>query len=302
MIFEKKATTIEEQISLLKLRGMIIEDDNTALYSLQHISYYRLSGYWYPFQHDTRRHLFRSKTSFGKIINRYNFDKELRMVLFSAIESLEVSLRTKMTNIIATELSPWWFENASNFRDFNRHCELMQTIRRDVSKSKDSFILSHRKRYAKDNRNPPSWKTFEVLSLNTLSKLYDELNSSIASKRILANEYRSINNEYFSNWLQSISILRNICAHHGRLINRSFSVSPRIITATPHPWLSNPSQFINNKDLYIRICIIKYLLDAIGKGSHFKAILFTLFAQYPNINLSSFGFTSGWKKEPLWAQ
>jgi len=45
----KPSLSPEEQLQLLKERGLIIEDETKALHLLQHISYYRLSGYWYPF-------------------------------------------------------------------------------------------------------------------------------------------------------------------------------------------------------------------------------------------------------------
>lgn len=44
----KQATTIEEQIALLKNRGMIIGDEDKAKEILMDIGYYRLGFYWFP--------------------------------------------------------------------------------------------------------------------------------------------------------------------------------------------------------------------------------------------------------------
>ena len=54
----KKSRSIEEQIELLKQRGMIVGDEAFAARHLAHISYYRLKGYWWDMQYDKTRHLF----------------------------------------------------------------------------------------------------------------------------------------------------------------------------------------------------------------------------------------------------
>ena len=56
----KKSRSIEEQIELLKQRGMIVGDEIFAARHLAHISYYRLKGYWWDMQYDKTRHLLSS--------------------------------------------------------------------------------------------------------------------------------------------------------------------------------------------------------------------------------------------------
>ena len=46
----KPFKTIDEQIELLRYRGMTIADDEVARHALERIGYYRLSGYSYPFR------------------------------------------------------------------------------------------------------------------------------------------------------------------------------------------------------------------------------------------------------------
>lgn len=92
----KESRSIQEQIDLLKHRGMIIEDEEFAHLHLSHISYYRLKGYWWDMQTDKERHIFKNDANFKDVIARYFFDKELRLILFDAIEAIEIALRTKM--------------------------------------------------------------------------------------------------------------------------------------------------------------------------------------------------------------
>ena len=48
--YKKPALTFEQQLSHLQNRGLVINDQADALLKLSAISYYRLSGYWFPFR------------------------------------------------------------------------------------------------------------------------------------------------------------------------------------------------------------------------------------------------------------
>lgn len=75
-----------EQIALLKGRGMKTDDELEAYHLLSHVSYYRLKGYWWDMQSDKEIHLFRNNADFKEVITRYKYDKELRILLFGAID------------------------------------------------------------------------------------------------------------------------------------------------------------------------------------------------------------------------
>ena len=58
----KQWKSFEEQLQLLKSRGLLVDDEQAALDYLERIGYYRLSGYWYSF-----RQLILSTTEAGKV-------------------------------------------------------------------------------------------------------------------------------------------------------------------------------------------------------------------------------------------
>ena len=79
------ATTIEEQIVLLKNRGMEIEDEKKAAECLLDIGYFRLGFYWFPFEKSyprkvKRDHNFKDNTKFDYAIKLYYFDFDLRNI------------------------------------------------------------------------------------------------------------------------------------------------------------------------------------------------------------------------------
>ena len=97
--YTNQAITTEQQIEILKERGLHIDDIKQAIDVLDTISYFRLAGYWKHFEIDHFTHQFRAGSCFSDIVKLYSFDKELRALLFTAIQTIEVSVRTKIMNL-----------------------------------------------------------------------------------------------------------------------------------------------------------------------------------------------------------
>jgi len=93
--FNKPHLTLEEQLTLLETRSLIVQDRKRAKHFLGHLNYYRLSGYWFPFKQSPTINQFRPNTSFEDVLNLYIFDRELRLLVIDAIERIEVSVRSK---------------------------------------------------------------------------------------------------------------------------------------------------------------------------------------------------------------
>jgi abortive infection bacteriophage resistance protein len=86
-------------------RGLVVNDPDTATRYLTHIGYYRLSGYTRPFQKDTSGQGtsdFKPGSTFEDVLDRYVFDRKLRLLVMDAVERIEVSTRAALSNVIAT--------------------------------------------------------------------------------------------------------------------------------------------------------------------------------------------------------
>ncbi len=299
-MFQKQALTIEAQIQQLKARGLIIEHDDNPEHYLSHISYYRLAGYWWPMQDDKINHVFKPNSRFKDIISLYNFDRELRLLIFDVIEKIEISLRTKLIYHLSHEFDPWWFQNTNLFQNTGQLIRTLSSIDEEIERSKDAFIKEHKKRHKDDLRFPPAWKALELTSFGSLSKLYGNLKNTIQSKDVIAYEFGTVNHTYLPSWLQSISQIRNYCAHHSRLWNKNLPGRPKLLSKPPKPWITvvpNESEF---HQLYIHLCCMKYLLNIVHPNNHFTKELVGLFEQYPNVDLRALGMQLNWAQEPLW--
>ncbi len=300
MHYHKPTIPVKDQIQLLKSRGLLMGDESLAEHYLNNISYYRLAGYWWPMQADKVNHLFKTNSRFEDVVALYSFDSELRLLLFNAIERIEIGLRTRMINHLAHEVDPWWFENPSIFKNKLAFAVNLKAIDRDLKNSKEVFIRQHYQKYHADSRRPPAWKTLEVVSFGLLSKLYGNLGSHFESKDTIAKEINTVNHTFLRTWLQSLSQIRNICAHHGRLWNKNLPGRPKLLPRPPAPWLTLVPPVSQHHALYVHVCCMKYLLDAISPGHRFTLKLKTLFCKYPSVDLDALGFSKIWDKEPLW--
>lgn len=89
-------------MAMLKNRGLLFDDEQAAVECLKIISYFRLANYWKPMESDKVNHVFKPKSKFENVVTLYNFDKELRTLIFSAIQSIEIALRTKVIQIVSS--------------------------------------------------------------------------------------------------------------------------------------------------------------------------------------------------------
>ncbi len=297
--FNKPALTLDEQIDLLVSRGLEISCRESARQYLQFIGYYRLSGYCIHFQdnQDTlegnKVHRFKPGTTFEQILSHYTFDRKLRVLLIDAIERIEVAFRTTLSNTMCLNHGPHWYLNESLFcvdKYFN-HTLFLDRIDRHISDNKKlPFIHHYSSKYDNPSR-PPSWMVMEILPIGSLSRLYLKLKFQSDRKQV-AGVY-GLNPRLLSSWIHSVAYLRNLCAHHSRVWNKVFTISPEI--AKEH------SGFLkHNNRLFAQTVIINAFLKVISPDSNWPSRLKELFDEYPTIPIEAMGFSENWHQEAFW--
>lgn len=169
-------------------------------------------------------------------------------------------------------------------------------LRTELNRSHDEFITEHFRKYD-DPEMPPAWKTLEVASFGTLSKLYKNMNDNAIKKQV-ARSFNIPQHKCMQSWLATLTIVRNTCAHHARLWNAHFSLVPRMSDRMRGRWITNQSY--SSDRIYLSLCCIAYWLNAIDTDNGFVADFKYLLNKYPIINPSMMGFPSDWQEEPLW--
>lgn len=299
-MFNKNATSISQQIEILKNRGLLIKDESYAAHQLANISYYRLGEYWYSMQDDKENHTFKPNSTFENVMALYNFDRELRFFLFDVIERIEISLRTKLIYHLSHEFDPWWFQNFELFEDSKALVKTLSGLEEELERTKEATIKNHNKKHKDDKRFPPAWKSLEQTSFGSLSKLYGNIKNTIQSKDEIAKEFGAVNHTYLPSWLQSITQIRNYCAHHSRLWNKNLPSTLKLLPKPPYKWINDVPNQNDFQYLYIHLCIMKYLLNTIEPDNQFTFRLKSLFKKYPNVDSKALGMKPNWAQEELW--
>jgi abortive infection bacteriophage resistance protein len=301
MKYTKGAVTVADQIAMLRERGLVIADEPLAAHYLSTISYYRLAGYLLPLQNDKVNHLYKPGSHFEQAVDMYRFDQKLRALVLSVTELIEVSIRTRLIYTLSLQHSPWWFEDPSLFNSPDEHADFLAAVDRELEHSHEEFIRDHRRRYGDDERRPPAWKTLEVATFGALSRLYGNIRPTLAGRGDIADFFLVPRENYLSGWLQSISQVRNICAHHARLWNRTITATPRHIKRIQRPELRyNPISDSQRHKLYAVLCVMNYLLYTIDPAYSLRRHLVELFAEFPKVDTGAMGFLTDWQEQPLW--
>lgn len=305
----KQAYAIDQQIALLKSRGMLFRNELQAAQYLSNISYYRIKGYWWDMQEDYTLHTLKPNTYFEDIISRYNFDRQLRLIVFDAIERIEIALRTKMVYHLSISYGGLWYLDPALFETTTItlsdgtastiHKNTLDELKKEFKRSQEIFIKDHHQRYP--NQDADAWKILEVASMGTLSKLYKNLKSQLPEKAAIANEMGLNLHSELSSWLEAINYIRNIIAHHSRLWSRNMVKTPTARLNNPiGQWFIHPLTQVQTKKTFLIISCMLYLCNEVTPGHQIKNKILTLFKTNPNIPIYKLGFLNDWNNEPLW--
>ena len=130
MRYTKQAMTLAQQIQTLQGRGLMIADTNKAEQALDAISYFRLADYWYHLEADHHTHQFLPNSHFEEVLACYYFDKDLKALLFKAIQTIEVAVRSKVIKHFAPTCGPFWFMDETKAVNQRRFQTNLDTIKK----------------------------------------------------------------------------------------------------------------------------------------------------------------------------
>lgn len=296
MSYTKPPLDTLDIIETLKERGLRIIDEVQAVKFLNHVSYFRFATYLRPMEDDASTHHYKPTASFEKAVILYEFDARLRHLLFSAIQQIEVSLRSKIINKFSLAHGAMWFVDSSLAANKHKFTENLSALERELQRSKDDFIKEHFVKYGSEGY-PPAWKLIELTSFGCLTKLYFNF-SDTAVKKLIAREYGVPQHEILESWMKSVNALRNACAHHGRVWNRIMPVMPQLPTRLKKTWIADISIAPNR--LYAILCCMIYWLNAIAPDNTLAKDFRELLDAYSNVDTRAMGFSENWRNEPLW--
>jgi len=277
--YNKQFLNIEEQINLLKSRGLIVNDEEKAKFFLKHIGYYHLSIYAKAYQNSEEQ--FKNETTFEDIINLYNFDKKLRILILDILERIEMSFKCVLSHEITKTRSDnyWYTIDKNNYKDKDK----IEDILNELRTSKEIYIEHFYKTYPKSNY-PPAWIFFESLTFGKCIIFARNLDEK--ERQIIAGFYKL--SKASINMLFQLSLLRNACAHHVRVWNRDFTMQVAI-----YPKYTNAFNGSRKNSLYAYLVVLQIFLIKISPESGWLEKLKDLISEY-DIDINKMGFCTDW--------
>ncbi|WP_187274702.1 MULTISPECIES: Abi family protein [unclassified Methylobacterium] len=275
---------------------MEVADPAVAEAFISNVGYYRLSGFYkyYLDPNDPQREKMRAGVTFDDVVKLYEFDRRLRALLSRALERIEISIKSKLSHEAATAHGAFWLCEPVNF-DRGRHAQIIEMIDKYIGdKTVDHqhvFINHFMNKYS--NPYPPCWMMMELFSFGALSKVYKLSKGTI--RKSVADQF-GLQHDILESWLHSLSFARNVCAHHGRVWNKGFTIKPKI------PKMYNKVWPDTSQDKLYSVCaVVWHLLSRIDPASPWPQRLATILDGKPNVTLAAMGFPDDWQERRPWA-
>ena len=301
---EKNFKNLDEQVEILKFKGLIINDENYAKKILLRENYFFLMGYRHLFMEPGDRH-FKEGTTFEELYSLFLFDRSIRNVLFKYILVIENNLKS----ITSYQLSKKYgykerdYLKAKNFTsDPNKQAQLndlLKKMKRQIKVNGSQHTATQH--YVSNYGYIPLWILVKVLSFGIVSEMYSILKPE--DQKEIANVY-DIDINSLIVYLPILANYRNLCAHEDILYENK--TQKAIDDTVFHKLLKlkkEDDDYIQGKnDVFCLIIIMKQLLNT----DDFKNMTFELdnILETLNFNLRTIsinkvldrmGFPKNWK-------
>lgn len=255
--------TIDEQLDILKAKGLVIEDYDRARDILLRENYFFLNGYRSPFL-ITGSKRFIDGCTFEELYSLFIFDRFFRNIIFKNVLIVENNYKSIFSYVLSRKYG-YKEKDYLNVNNFDRSKEKARQINDLIRKLKrqiriNGYQHSATSHYINNYGYIPLWVGVKVLSFGLMGELYSILKEE--DKDEIASYYKNIDSEDFGNYLSILSNYRNLCAHEDILYNHE--TQKGINDTSIHQILDIPQvdgEYIYGKhDIFALIIILKHVL------------------------------------------
>ena len=261
----KPFITYSDQINILTQKKQLnVSDLSYAERKLHDIGYYSLIDGYKDIFYNPMTRTYVKGTDFADIVALYEFDENLRSLVFKYICHIEQKIRSLISYSFCEAFSENQsaYLNSANYNVSNKNSrdisKLISILTYEANQNTEhSYVAYQRNTYG----NVPLWVIMKTLTLGQTSKMYSFMLPSIKSK--VSVHYGNITEKELIQYLKVLTVFRNICAHNERLF--SFETRFEIPDTLLHKKMSIPqkgTQYLYGKhDMFALLIAFRYLLD-----------------------------------------
>ena len=264
MLVTKEFKTIDQQIDILKKKGLIIDDEVMAKNILLKENYFFLNGYRHLFMNSPTDRTFISGATFSELYALFQFDRYSRNIFFKNLLIIE----NRLKSVISYQLSKKYGykeKDYLNYRNFDQNPEKKRRVKDVIDKMKRQIRINTARHnatmhYLKNYGFIPLWILVKVLSFGMVCELFSILKEE--DKIEIASVFQ-VTPEDLESFLPILSNYRNLCAHEDIVFDHK---TERSIPDTEYHKKLNifkmDDEYIYGKnDLFAVIIIFKIMLE-----------------------------------------
>lgn len=259
----KTFKTIDEQIEILKSKGLVVNYFEETKELLLRENYFFVSGYRHLFMKSSKDRMFITGTTFEELYALFNFDRQIRNVFFKNLLIIENNAKS----IFSYQLSKKYgikeknYLNPSNFDqspEKNRQInDLLKKIKRQIRINGGQHTATMH--YITNYGFVPFWVVVKVLSFGLISELYTVMKREDQKE---VAEVFGVGADELVSYLPLLANFRNLCAHEDIMYDHK--TQKRIDNTKYHQLLGIPvmdGDYIYGKDdVFALVIILKRLL------------------------------------------
>ena len=211
---KKTFKTLDEQISILKSKGLIITDIDKTKSILLRENYFFISGYRHLFMKSKKDQMFISGTTFEELYAMFIFDRRVRNIFFKNLLIVENNIKSLMSYQLSKKYG-YREKDYLNPKNFSKNPIKSRQVHDVLNKVKRQIRVNGKQHtatmhYITNYGYIPLWILVKVLSFGIVSELYGILDDS---DQIEIANYYNLDVETLTIYLSILANYRNLCAH-----------------------------------------------------------------------------------------
>ena len=284
MEYRKPPLTFQQQVELLKSRRLVVDDEAKALEFLQSVNYYQLSAYFLPFQ--SQKDVFDPGTRFDDIIRLHEFDARLRLLITEMLTWIEISARTQIAYRLSHRYGPFGYLDCRNFYIRFNHLGWLRKVRECIARSHETFVKHFQDKYP-SKTDLPIWMVCETISFGQVSQLFRGMSKH--DRQAIAQAHFRVDQMVLVSWLHALVYVRNLCAHHSRIWNRTLAIRPKRLLRS-HEW-----GVVRNEKLFCVLLVMRDLMKMSEKWDRWLVKFAGFLSEFSAVDTGAMGFPDAWR-------
>ena len=260
---KKEFKTIEEQVEILKKKGLIIEDEEQTKEILLRENYFFINGYRLLLMNSYSDKTFVKGSTFKELYALFLFDRSMRNIIFKYLLIIENQLKS-ITSYQLSKKYGYQEKDYLNPKNFTADRSKIRRVKDLIEKMKRQVRINGTKHnatlhYIKNYGYVPMWILVKVLSFGIVCELYSVLKKE---DQIEIASVFNVSTEYLEDFLPILANYRNLCAHEDIMFDHK---TEKVIPDTEYHEKLNifkmDDEYIYGKnDIFAVIIMLKYLL------------------------------------------